>query len=286
MLPFVRRPNGVDYERIVRQSIDRHRDRPAALLGIGDAKGEYEYLNWHVDSYVRTVRDVDGLFRGDKKDVSILEIASFLGAVSIPLRTLGYRVSALDIPEFHRSTALRSLYESHGIPFVGQNLRTGKLPYDSESFDSVIACEVIEHLNFNPLPFFQEVNRVLKPGGYFYIGMPNQAHIVERIKLALGRSTRNPVDDYFKQLDRSDNMVVGLHWREYTLAETVQLIRRMGFEPVRSYYFTEGGAQRNLGIKLVKRVLYAVPSFRPYQVVIGQKVAAPQHDFWLTEANS
>jgi hypothetical protein len=30
-------------------------------------------------------------------------------------------------------------------------------------------------------------------------------------------------------------MVVGLHWREYTLPETLQMIKKMGFKPVKKY---------------------------------------------------
>jgi SAM-dependent methyltransferase len=44
-------------------------------------------------------------------------------------------------------------------------------------FDVVISCNVLEHLR-EPIPFFQEVNRVLKPGGLFITKTPNQFHYV------------------------------------------------------------------------------------------------------------
>jgi SAM-dependent methyltransferase len=125
-----------------------------------------------------------------------------LGAVSISLKRLGFNICALDIPEFYQSSTLRALYERNGIPFNGLNLRKSELPYGSDSFDAVIICEVLEHLNFNPLPALQEINRVLKNDGYIYIGMPNQTCLGNREKLLRGMSIHNSIEDFFKQLAR------------------------------------------------------------------------------------
>lgn len=275
----------MDHARLVQEAIDEHRAHPVDLLGIGDADGEQAYLNVSRDSYVRTVRDVDGLFGAGRDGRTILEIGSFLGPVSVALRKAGYGVCALDIPEFHASERLRALYQRHAIPFAGLNLRRAALPYADQSFDAVVFCEVMEHWNFNPLPVLHEVNRVLKPGGYVYIGMPNQASIVSRVKLLLGRSVHNPVDDFFKQLDRGSNMIVGLHWREYTQAEALQLIGRMGFEAAAAYFYVEP-VRRDAGLlrRLLRGLVFAYPPFRPSQVVIGRKLSAPAHDFRQTDA--
>lgn len=277
----------MNYDALVQETIDAHKVTPVDMLGIGDASGEYAYLNSHRHSYVRTVGDVDGLYGYARGATRVLEIGSFLGAVSVSLKTLGYDVSSLDIPEFHGSASLRALYERNGIRYDGVNLRSYSLPYESESFDVIVICEVIEHLNFNPLPVLKELNRILKQGGHLYIGMPNQSHVVNRVRLSLGRSIHNTIDDYFKQLDLTDNMIVGLHWREYTLPETVEMLGRMGFETTRAYYFTEKGTGGSGSIRTaVKHLLYAYPPFRPYQVVIGRKISVPAYNFWLTAANS
>ena len=275
----------MDYARLVQDAIDEHRASPVDLLGIGDAAGENAYLNLARESYVRTVRDVDSLFRPGGEGRNILEIGSFLGPVSVALRKIGYGVSALDIPEFQASERLRALYARHDIPFAGLNLRLAPLPYAPASFDAVIFCEVMEHWNFNPLPVLQEVNRVLKTGGYVYIGMPNQAGIANRMKLLLGSSIHNPVGDFFKQLDRRSNMIVGLHWREYTQAEALQLLQRMGFEAAAAYFYIEP-VRRDAGLlrKLLRKLVFSYPPFRPSQVAIGRKVAAAAHDFRQTDA--
>jgi SAM-dependent methyltransferase len=276
-----------DYGKLVEDVIGEYRASPIDMLGIGDADGEFAYLNNSKDSYVRTIRDVDGLFGQDRSRASILEIGSFLGAVSVAFKRMGYNVNAVDIPEFHKSPALRALYERNGIPYAGLNLRKSRLPQESGSVDAVVMCEVLEHFNFNPLPVLQEINRVLKVGGFVYIGMPNQASLHKRINLLLGRSVHNSIDDFFKQLDRKDNMIVGLHWREYTMGETVEMIEKMGFEAVKRYYFQPASEHRPGFLQALQRQIAKYrPAFRSFQVVIGRKVSTPQHDFWLTEANT
>lgn len=46
-----------------------------------------------------------------------------------------------------------------------------KMPFDSESFETAMATEVLEHC-FNPLILLNETFRVLKPGGKFFLTVP------------------------------------------------------------------------------------------------------------------
>ena len=279
----------MDYNRIVEDVIMEHQVFPIDIMGIGDATGEFKYLHSLRESYVRTIRDVDLFYAKDRENRNILEIGSYLGAVSVSLKRLGYNISALDIPEFFQSPTLRKLYERNNIPFVGLNLKSVQLPFNSASLDAVILCEVLEHLNFNPLPVIKEIHRVLKEDGIFYLALPNHANVVNRIKLLMGRSIHNPIEDYFRQLDKKCNMIVGLHWREYTRFEIEQLLVRTGFKIDRQYYFSaseygpiSGGKQV---LSFLKRILYCYPPFRPHHVVIARKTTAPALDFYFTEAN-
>ena len=56
----------------------------------------------------------------------------------------------------------------------------GKLPFPDKSFDAITAWEVFEHLE-NPFFAMREVRRILKPGGRFFMSVPNPAHIWSRI---------------------------------------------------------------------------------------------------------
>jgi SAM-dependent methyltransferase len=264
-------------ESLVDAHIERLRHHVVDLMNNGGGEGEYAYSLNHRRSYARTIRDIRQWVDDACK---ILEIGAFLGTVSVPLARLGYRVVGVDIPELYENPRVKDFFGKEGVQIVSANLRTARLPFADDEFDAMILCETLEHWNFNPLPALIELNRVLRPDGIFYVAMPNLVSIGTRARILFGRSPHNPIKDFFLQLDRGENMMVGLHWREYTLSETCEMLRLVGFDVVSKYYFAENMA------RLTRRIAYAVPSWRPTQVVIARKVSHVEFDFWRTDANS
>jgi SAM-dependent methyltransferase len=59
-------------------------------------------------------------------------------------------------------------------------LPSAKIPYEDNSFDVVFADNVMEHVA-DPIVTFQEVRRVLKPGGIFIAKTPNKWHYMPLI---------------------------------------------------------------------------------------------------------
>jgi SAM-dependent methyltransferase len=275
------------YFEIFDNIIEAYKDNPIDLLNIGDTGGEIDYLRLQRPDYIRTLHDICGLFPDEAvTKTKILEIGSFLGALSIALSHLGFLVTAYDIPEFNNNEHLRQLFYENKVDCIAGNLRDFKLPFDDEYFDAVVFCETLEHLNFNPLPVLYEINRITKPQGFIYLSMPNQASIRNRLKILSGRSIHPPISQFFQQLDSSQNMIVGIHWREYTLAETVELLEGMGYKIILKSYWHSTDVYMDLNIKnLIQRLVYQVPSLKPYLVTIGRKQKRPEYHFWFTEAN-
>jgi hypothetical protein len=124
-----------------------------------------------------------------------------------------------------------------------------------------------------------EVNRLLIAGGHLYLSLPNQASLVNRVKLFFGRSIHNPVNDFALQLDRKSNMIVGIHWREYTAVELDELLTMEGFAIIQHEFFTTHQASSPA------RALYALfPRLRVNQTVVACKVLEASSDFSFCEA--
>ncbi len=60
------------------------------------------------------------------------------------------------------------------------------LPLDSETFDAVVAGELLEHVRF-PQALVAEARRVLKPGGVFVGSVPNAFRVQNRLRFLRGR---------------------------------------------------------------------------------------------------
>jgi SAM-dependent methyltransferase len=257
-------------------------ENPIDLLNNGDAAGESAYLDNARMSYERTLRDVVELVAGRLEvatPVRILEIGAYLGVVSLTLARLGCRVTALDLPEFMANSRLQKRFADNGVQRVAVNLREYPLPLEDEAYDLVIMCETLEHLNFNPLPVLTEVSRTLVKGGYLYLALPNLAALPHRVGLLLGHSIHNPVSDFRAQLSPDGNMIVGIHWREYTKAELLELLTLSGFTCERHSYLD--AARSSAPAWLLYR---GFPSLRPYQVAVAKKSGAGYAGFHFYRA--
>ncbi|OIQ00694.1 MAG: hypothetical protein AUK35_02280 [Zetaproteobacteria bacterium CG2_30_46_52] len=97
----------------------------------------------------------------------ILEIGPGMGGFMQLAKNRGYAVQGLELSDY----AAKQL-QARGLDVLQGSLPTSALA--AQSFDVIVAVEVIEHVT-DPMTFFKEVNRLLKPGGLFYYETGNVA---------------------------------------------------------------------------------------------------------------
>jgi SAM-dependent methyltransferase len=261
---------------------------PIILSDLWDKKGERNYIDFLHAQYENILLDFNKIFPDNGKTRRVLEISSFLGVVDIALAKIGFDVYTYDIPEFQKNSNLKRLYAEFNVQtssgYVKDIWKDG-LPYPNNHFDAVILSEVLEHLNFNPLPVLQEINRIMKPDGILYITTPNQANLINRIKIMAGRSIRNSIYDSVIQLDPARNMICGIHWREYTLQELIRLLETTGFSPSNSRYTLM--TQKNTPLSVIrifyKAICTILPSLGDSITVIAKKKDFMPMNFWFHE---
>ena len=104
----------------------------------------------------------------DVKGKKILDVGAGTGRISLPLALAGAQITALDISEKILEILKKKNKKIHTV--VGE---AESLPFEDNSFDIVVSAFLIVHLK-DPKIFFDEVYRVLKPGGLFLVSNINQ----------------------------------------------------------------------------------------------------------------
>lgn len=107
-----------------------------------------------------TRRILERLMVANPPPADLLEVGPGMGHFLRSVKERGFRVVGLELSPY-----AASVLQKQGLEIVIGTLQDVKFPDDS--FDVVVAVEVIEHLR-DPKQFFGEVARILRPGGIFY----------------------------------------------------------------------------------------------------------------------
>jgi SAM-dependent methyltransferase len=228
-----------------------------------------KYNNALKYTFQRTFNDISQ----SGKELKILEIGSFTGVVSVALKLYGNFITATDMDFVINDPAIKQLFDEEAISGHSVNLANGILPFENECFDLIVFNEVLEHLNFNPIPTLREFHRILVRGGRVYCATPNLLAAKNVARIVLRKGYLNPPSDFIWNLEPGTGMSVGLHWREWSREELIELFKCAGFgcewhkfglvTPNRSKF------PRNIAVKLMYQIF---PSLMPNQVAFFQKV--------------
>ena len=104
-------------------------------------------------------------------------------------------------------------------------------PYPDESFDTVLCCELIEHLVEDPMHMMSEINRILKQGGHVVLTTPNIGSLRSVSAILLGY---HPAffPAYIRPRKPGEE-AEARHNREYVPMEVQHLLTDSGFDIVR-----------------------------------------------------
>lgn len=109
------------------------------------------------------------------------------------------------------------------------------IPYSDSYFDTVIASNVLEHIQ-NPMLFFEDVHRVLKKEGIFLIKTPNKYHYISMMALL----TPTIIHKYYNKLrGRAEEDTYPTYYKINTKNTLYRIAKEAGFK-VERFYLLEG----------------------------------------------
>jgi SAM-dependent methyltransferase len=122
---------------------------------------------------------------------SVLDLGCGTGELARAIAAAGMRATGSDIsPEMLNRAA--SADPSGAVDWVQLDPGWGRLPFQSKTFDAVVAASVLEYVD-DPVAVLRECRRVLRPGGFVLCTVPDPRHPMRWMEWLLGLPARVPL---------------------------------------------------------------------------------------------
>lgn len=198
-----------------------------------DAKKQVEdrfpyqgYMDISTDSYINIANTITKYLDPGAK---ILDFASGPCDKTAIIQSMGYQCSAFDdlqddwhLIDNNRGKILE-FARSFGVDF--KLASEGYLPFEKNSFDMVMAHDVLEHLHDSPRDLLNDLAELIKPNGLLFITVPSAVNIKKRIEVLMGKTNLPDYAGYYW----SQGPWRG-HIREYAKNDLKELAEYIGFE--------------------------------------------------------
>lgn len=182
------------------------------------------------------------------ENMQILELGSYHLHLLSMLKLAGYEnLYGLDLPSLVDKELIRERAQNLGITNSTYTMneigKPIKIPYEEDQFDVIICLEMLEHLTFNPIRFWQEIFRISSDRCILFIATPNAMSFIKWLsrikKLVLRNSYGISLDEIFVKITS------GHHWKEYSPGEMkryfIKLDNIFRFENIESYRWRSYG---------------------------------------------
>lgn len=240
----------------------------------------HSYFETHKDRLWKTIQHFNLLHESVN---AILEIGPYFSYTPFLWQKTGCKEIHVYEGDSPNARLLERAYEQERINvtygdlcgvFGDDESCSNKLPFDDNTFNSIICWETMEHFNFNPVLFVRDLYRVLRNDGRAYITVANIAKLDKRISLLFGKSIGEKIDYYSREAGHREYL---FHWREYVLSELIELFDKESFEIVKADHlhtfqnYPHISLCRKFKRLLAVPVVICFPSFGTLCTLVAQK---------------
>ncbi|WP_031497633.1 glycosyltransferase [Bryobacter aggregatus] len=198
------------------------------ILSWAQDEGGKQYTATHITRFTKTL----ALTPPGDASKSILEMGAYMQITPALKHQLGYGTVRGCYYGPSGKTDHHEIVSENGEKFECDvdlfDAEKDHFPYPDASFDTVLCCELLEHLTADPMHMMSEIHRILKPGGSLLITTPNIASL-----RALNAILQGYHPSFFPAyiLPRKPGEdAEARHNREYTAKEVHLLFWESGFE--------------------------------------------------------
>lgn len=164
---------------------------------------------------------------------TVVDVGGGLASFSLGVAESGRRAVLMDdfadVWHAEASGAILDLFERSGVSVVSRDVIKDGLGLEPASVDMLVSFDTMEHLHASPKTLFAEVMTVLKPGGWFLLGVPNCVNLRKRITVPLGRGKWSQMQHWYEE------PVFRGHVREPDVDDLHYIARDMGLVETQTF---------------------------------------------------
>jgi SAM-dependent methyltransferase len=153
------------------------------------------------------------------------------------------------------------------------NIEEDEFPFEDNSFDVVLFCEMLEHLLMDPVAALRQIHRVLRPHGVLVLTTPNVSRLDNAVAMVNGVNIYDPYSGYGPY---------GRHNREYNRHELHHLLEFAGFDVEASFTADGHGTDHTLWPRfgaVAPLVEFRSPDLGHYLFVRARAARPPREKF-------
>jgi 2-polyprenyl-6-hydroxyphenyl methylase/3-demethylubiquinone-9 3-methyltransferase len=231
----------------------------------GQPHTDLAYLHGH---YPRFCETLSRYLAHHSPGGQVLDIGAHWLHQSLLWRRAGFSVTALDLHAAVATTPIAELAACHGVNLLGYSDLAAPSAFSAladNSADVVLFCEVLEHITFNPVAFWGEVYRVMKPGATLVVTTPNFYRLRGKawrwLRFLGGHGSGASVGEILATPTH------GTHWKEYSRREVREYFAMLSldFAVTRADYARHnwGGPSRYpAGTQVIRAIEALLPPLR------------------------
>jgi SAM-dependent methyltransferase len=189
--------------------------------------GARDYVEKHLPRLARTLT----LVPPARTSRRILELGCYMQITPFLKQLCGYqevRGGYLGPPGGTEPKALNVGGQRFRVMLDLFDVERDRFPYDDGYFETVLACELIEHMILDPMHLLIECHRILEDGGRLLVTTPNVASLTSLARVLHGYD--NPQIHYLYTRPQPGLAPEITHVREYTAFELENAVEAAGFE--------------------------------------------------------
>jgi len=137
----------------------------------------------------------------------------------------------------------QSFLKKRNINFQVNNIELDSFPWDLD-FDIIIFTEILEHLNFHPVPTLKKLHSLLSDDGHLYLSTPDATE--------WGRITKFYSSIADMPPPQKGQPIVDEHVFQYYKDELFKVLNDAGFK-IEKFDYSPGVAARHFNLALVKK---------------------------------